>query len=566
MKIKNPLRIYDIREILTIRELIETSAFEFSDNTAFLIKKDGEVKNITYREAFSDMKALATYMNSLGLQGKKVAIIGNNSYQWALTYLAVCAGVGVVIPLDKELQPDELKYLLKISGTSAVMLSKEAESKIGELDPGLSVLRADDYDSDIERGNALIDGGDESYALHKIDPRGLGVLIYTSGTTGVAKGVMLSQYGICSNIVHVLRRVYLGPEDRALSVLPLNHTYECIAGFLSFIYAGASIAYNGSLRSLAADFQLYKPTVFVTVPLIVEKFHDKIMKEYASLHGGKAILGAQRNLSSLGGKTYKRHLFASVHRFFGGNLRAFLCGAAALSPEVFEDFEKFGFDVYNGYGLTETSPVCIMHTDDYRSKNDIGIPLIGVKVKLSDASETTGIGEITVKGDNVMLGYYENPGETARVIDSDGWFHTGDLAFVNDKGAYSIVGRSKNMIVTSNGKKIFPEEVEYYLNLNKYIAECMVYGRKNDKGDTEVGVSVYPDMEAVKAELLKQKITEDSPEFAGKLTELVAAAVKEANEKLPPFKAIRYTFIRDTEFEKTSTRKIKRFAESNIVK
>lgn len=567
---QNKNMVYEVRPFRNFRELLEGSAENFAQRTAVLYsEKDGKVRQISYEQLMFDVKALAVYLDSLGLRGKKVAVMGPNSYPWMLTYLAVCCGVGVIVPIDKELKADELNGILTLSGTDAIVYDSTCAAAV-ESCIGDSVLRlsSESMDEYLAAGNALLADGNDSYDSYRIDSDALSVLIYTSGTTGVAKGVMLSQYNICSNIIGVRSRVMIYPYDRSLSVLPLHHTYECMAGFLSFLSAGASIAISGGLRHFTKDLQTFRPTVLVVVPLLLETLHSKLLRKYAEAKGGKLALGFGRAFSRTGTAVKLApgsSLFKPIHEFFGGKLNRVLIGAAALSPAATRDFEAFGYKVYCGYGLTETSPVCIMHNDFNRGAGHIGTPICGVRVRLdrsfAEEHDTKGVadgaGEIVVRGPNVMLGYYNAPEETARVI-RDGWFHTGDLATIDENGNYRIVGRIKNMIVTQNGKKIFPEELEYHLNKSAYISDSMVGGEDDGKGDVTVTARIYPDYEAVDIHLAQRGITPESPEYREELRRLIADEVTAVNKKFPSYKAIRNILIRREDFVKTTTKKIKR--------
>ncbi len=553
--------VYNVREISSIRELCDGSCENFSGNTAFVFREGDGVREVTYGEVYDNIKAFASYLRSLGLEGKKIAVLGKNCYEWALTYLTVCAGVGIIVPLDKDLSAEDIKYLVKDSETAAIVFAPEQAEKLDGIDDDVIKLSSADMPLYIAEGKKLRDEGDRAYEQHKINPYSLGILIYTSGTTGVSKGVMLSQYNICSNIVHVARRTAVYPYDRTLSVLPLHHTYECMAGFLSFFYSGASIAYNNSLRQLQADFVLFKPTVFVAVPVLLEKLYSMIVKKYAKMKGGKAVLAVQRSLSKLVGKaSSQRKVFATVNASLGGKLNRILCGAAALSPEAYHGYESFGYRVYVGYGLTETSPVCIMHHDGYTSADDIGYPLVGVSVKIVEPN-ADGVGELAIKGPNVMLGYYKNPEATAQVI-RDGWFYTGDLAKRLENGAYKIMGRIKSMIVLENGKKVFPEEIEYYLDSNKYVAESFVFG-KEENGVTTVTASIIPDNDAIDEELSKSgdKMTDEERE--NRIKAIIYSAVAGVNSHFAAYKAVKKIIIRKSDFIKTTTHKIKRLEEKN---
>lgn len=543
--------VYNVRDVRTIRELFETTVQEHSDKVAFLYRSGEAVREVTYDEAFADVRALATYLNSLGLSGKKIALMGKNCYNWALTYLAVTCGVGVIVPIDKELKSVDVENIMKLSGAAALIVTPELETLAAECSE--NVLSTAGMEQYLQCGRELMLQGDDSYDRHRIDPDALGVLLYTSGTTGAAKGVMLSQHNICADIVAVLKKVYVDSTERTLSILPLHHTYECTAGFLAMVYCGASIAYSEGLRRIPAELKLFQPTIFIGVPLIFETIHRNIVEKYSAVAAGRLLISAARRIPALRG----RKSFSKVHEFFGGKCRRLLCGAASMDPDIFRDYEMFGFDVYIGYGLTECSPVCIMHNDSYRCAEDIGEPLSCLKAKLIDVNED-GVGELAVKGTNVMLGYYNDPESTANAIDAEGWFHTGDLATVDDKGHYRIVGRVKTMIVTKNGKKIFPEELEVRLAGFPEVRESMAYGIQEGDGDTVVAVRIFPDNDVLAAKLGERAGDRDA------VLEHFTSIVKTVNKDLPHYKAIRKTFIRDREFAKTTTRKIKRADEENL--
>ena len=554
--------VYNIRDVLTFRDLIGGSAELYGDLCAFTFREGNGVREITYNEAYSDIRAFAAYLNSLGLNGKKVGIMGKNGYPWALTYLAVTCGVGVIVPIDRELKTEELRHVVEHSELSAIVYLPDGADKVENLPGDFLRLNTASMGEYIATGETLRAVGDTSYEQHHVDPHEMSILLYTSGTTGLAKGVMLSQYNICSNIMNVLRMISVGPEDRLLSILPLHHTYECMAGFLAPIYAGASVAYNDSLRRLTEDFKLFSPTVLVAVPLVLETLRNNIIKRYGKIKGGSALLAVQRRLSDAAralNPDAGRKIFSTVANAFGGRLTRILSGAALLPEHVHRDMERFGFKVYIGYGLTETSPVCIMHNDFYRAPDDIGYPIVGGQAKLVDPDEN-GVGELAYRGANVMLGYYKNPGETAKVL-RDGWFHTGDLARVKENGAYQITGRKKSMIVTQNGKKIFPEELEFYLAQSDAVAECMVYGEEGDH-DVIVTAAVFPNYPVIEERLAGEGIHPGDEHFDSRVREIITKAVKEVNEKLPSFRRIMKIYIRKTEFVKTTTRKIKRTDEN----
>lgn len=556
--------VYDVNQANCFREMMEYSAKHFADKTAFLVKKDnGEIQEITYQEFYLQIKQLSAYLNSLGLEYKRIAVIGKNCYGWALSYLAIGCGTGVIVPVDKELKSHDIKNILEMSESSAVIYENSLKDTIDQIDLDIIKLSMHGIEEFLRLGQQY-DEQNNSYCRHIVNPYEMGVLLYTSGTTGAAKGVMLSQYNICFDIYNVKKRVHVDCNDRVMSVLPLHHTYECTAGFLAMIYSGASISYLTSLRTVAQDFALYKPTIFITVPLLLENIHANILKKFAAIKGGMAVytvgMGITRAADILGIDLSDK-FFGQIHSFFGGKLKTILIGAAALSPTIFNDFKSFGFNMYNGYGLTETSPVCIMH-DDFmkREADNVGKPLNGGMAKIFEPNEN-GVGEIIYKGDNVMLGYYNNQAETDKVI-VDGWFHTGDMGFVDKNGYFHLQGRIKSMIVLPNGKKVFPEEMEILLSKKEYIKEAMVVGRESN-GEVIVCAKIFPDYEKANKHLLNKGIDKENANYDKEIKELITKQVKEVNRLLPGYKAIKSVEIRKTEFDKTTTKKIKRYNQDN---
>jgi long-chain acyl-CoA synthetase len=550
--------VYDVRDVADFRQLVTSSAELFGDRCAFLLREDGILRDVSYNEFFHDVQCFTAALRSEIKEDARVGVMGRNCYAWALSYLSVACGVGVVVPIDKELKGEELSSVAKKADLEAIICDDKLADMCAAC--GVKAIPFSSVSEMIIRGDSLREAGDRSFETHKIHRDELGILLFTSGTEGVAKGVMLSQYNICSDIVRVLRKINVTPNDRVMSLLPLHHTYECTAGFLSVLYSGASITYCEGLRTLQRDLSDYAPTVFVAVPLLLENFRKNILRNYKKIPGGSALLKAQRRLVKLGRSP--RAVFSQIHEFFGGRLRLMLCGAAPLAPEVFRDFEDFGIRVYCGYGLTETSPIAIMHSDFYSSPDDTGSPIPGMSVKLDIENPDDKSGELLLRGDTVMLGYLDNPDANKAAFTEDGWLRTGDIAEVDEHGHYRIVGRCKSMIVTKNGKKIFPEEVEHYLSESPYISECMVYGDEREH-DTVVTAVIRPDMDAVNARLKKDGVEADSVEYEEALKELMVSEAKEASSHLPPFKAIRAVKVRRSEFSKTTTHKIRRGDKTN---
>ncbi len=555
-----PEYVYNVRNINNFKEIYYQSLELFGDKTAFTFRNRDKVEEISYTRACEEIRALAVYLNSLGLENTKIAVTGKNSYGWAISYLAIGCGSGIIVPLDKDLSEEQCEFILADAGCSAVIISSELEEKFENINI-CNKLYMKDFPEYIAKGKELIAGGDSSFEDHSVDSKALGVLLYTSGTTGVAKGVMLSQYNICQDIVQVLKMFKLDQTDTCLSVLPLHHTYECTAGFVAMFFVGATIAYNNSLRQLHADLSLFRPTVFLAVPTVLEKFKNIILDKYSSITGGTALLSVQKAIAKISSTPVKKKIFSTVNNTFGGRLKRILCGAAALAPDTFMLYQAFGIKILIGYGLTETSPVSLMHNDGYNSPYDTGFPVVGTSAKIIEPNDE-GIGELAVKGPHVMLGYYNNPEETAKVL-RDGWFYTGDLAKVQPNGAISIVGRTKSMIVSLSGKKIFPEELEHHIAKCKFVAECMVFAPET-QGEPTVTASIFPRADKIKEHFEKQGLAEGTHEFEEAVKKLFTEEIKNINKKFPAYKAIKKVIIRKAEFEKTTTQKIKRQSADNL--
>lgn len=569
-------KIYQVRHIRDFRDLLEQSEERFSQKAAFWVRvRDGGFRSITYSHFKNDVDALGAALVSLGLRDAKTAVLGENRYEWCVSYLAVTNHNGVVVPLDKELPAAEKDNLLRRSDSKAIIFSGRYESDMLKLkregSPVKYFIHMDiEEDTDeflsfrklLEKGRQLLESKCIDLSKYEIDEIAMSILLFTSGTTDLAKGVMLSQKNICANIMGVLKTVHVDSNDISLSILPIHHTYECTIGFLAIIYSGGTIAFNEGLRHIQKNFLEVKPTILVTVPLLLENMHKKIWDQIRKKPGMAILVRTMMLIGSmlkLIGIDIRRTMFASVHRKFGGRLRLIVTGAAAIDKEVSNGLNSMGFKVLQGYGLTECSPLVIGERDNFYGNASVGIPLPGVEVKINNPDEN-GVGEILAKGDNVMLGYYEDEEATKRSL-RDGWFHTGDLGKIGKSGAYYITGRLKNVIVTKNGKNIFPEEVESYINRSPYVLESMVTGYEDDKsGDMLVGAHILPDLDAIRA-----KIKDKTPSIE-EIKKFISEAVKNANKDMPLYKRISTFTIRDSEFIKTTTLKIKRYAENASMK
>ena len=518
-------------EVTDLKDLLYKSATRYTRRAAFKLKdKIGNIYKVTYEKFKQDVMALGTALINLGLKDEYIAVTGKNSYNWAVSYLAATI-IGIVVPIDKELKSEEIINFLNVSSSKAILgddkYINELISKKSEITNKNTLFINFNSEKDtntymsysllLDAGYNQLEEGNKDFDNIKIDPDAMKILIFTSGTTGNAKGVCLSHKNIVSNIMSTFGIVKVKRSDQVLSILPLHHTYECTLGFLLVIYSGGCISYCEGLRHITNNILEFKPTVILCVPLLLEK--------------------------------------TKVKNSLGGRLRAFIVGAAPLSPDVITSYKNLDIKSIQGYGLTECSPLVAGNNDFYINPDAVGLPIPNVSYKI-DKPDSSGVGEILVKGPNVMLGYYEDEAGTAKVL-KDGWFHTGDLGRVDDDGWLYITGRLKTVIVTQNGKNIYPEEIEHYLNENPLISESLVTGLPDYK-DEEVYVNaqIFPNIDAIK-EYLKVSLPQKEEIFA-----VIKDIVASVNKKLPNYKHIKSFIIKDEEFEKTTTQKIKRFGKN----
>ncbi len=539
-----------MRKIENFCELLYTSAKLYCEKKAFIFKdNNGKICSVSYNEFKNDVESLGKILLKKGYKGKHIALCCKNCYEWCVVYFAVTCFVGVVVPLDKELPEEEIENILNFSQCDVIFGDNLTLKKIKDenilkinIDTGI-INHCSNFSDMLSEGKTL-----DMELKEQKQKDELSILLFTSGTTGMTKGVMLSQKNICSDMVSVVSKVEITKDDVSLSVLPLHHAYECIA-FLMVIYCGGTIAFSKSIRTLREDFASFRPTVFVCVPLILEKLYAAILKRMQET-GKRRQAQLVSKMAPLMSREHRKKAFWAIHSFFGGRLNKIIVGAAALDEKIAGDFVAFGFDVIIGYGLTECSPIVICNDVRTPTVNSIGKPLDSAEVKIIDKDEE-GIGELCVKGPMVMLGYYKNPEATGKAV-KNGWFMTGDLGFADKNGYYHITGRKKNVIVTKNGKNIYPEELEHYLLRNPVIKEVVV---SSERGDI-ITAHILPDTEQI---LLRHRENELT---ASDIKKAVTEAVRTVNKKVPSYKNIRDIIIRDKEFNKTTTHKIKRTPEN----
>lgn len=554
-------RFYNADHLRDMQELVRRAGVLFSDRIAYKeLSEDRNILEYTYRRLEDDINAFGTKLLSMGMKGYHLAILGENSYAWVVSYLSVVNGVGVAIPMDKELTEEELAKLFIKSDTEAVIFSKTFFMNIKNILPlcpkikTCIVMNPEEDEPDffsmekmIKEGKELIEKGDRNYLNVKIDRETMCEIVFTSGTTGANKGVMLSHKNIMTVVYGAI--ALCGPKGVSFSVLPINHTYECSCHILGAIYSGMTICFNDSLKRVVENMKLFKPNMSIMVPLFLESMYKNIWKE-----AGKNNLADHlrygiwySNLLRKIGIDLRRLFFKPVLVNFGGNLNQIVCGGAPLRSEIIKGLEDMGIEILNGYGITECSPLVSSNMSAWKKKDSVGRVMPGIQVRINDPDDK-GKGEIQVKGDNVMLGYYEDPVNTQRSFTEDGWFKTGDLGTLDNDNFLYINGRAKNLIILSNGKNVHPEEIEDVITRKlTYVKEVVVYSPAFADGSEEsIYAYVYLDQESIEnSEIvdIQKKLDHD---------------IELMNHTLPVYKRVAHIQISETEFEKTTTKKIKR--------
>ena len=565
--------IHKFTKFTDLKDMITKSKEKFGNNTAYILKEgEGKYKNVTYNEFVDEINALGTKLIDMGLKDKRIAVISDNRYEWAVDYLAVVAGTGIVVPLDKALPNNEIESLVQRSEVEAIFFSNKYDEVINKMKTEQNTkikyfisMDLDKKENDIysqkeltEQGKELIEKGNREFLDAKIDPEVMGIMLFTSGTTAMSKAVMLSHRNICANLFDIGSVIKLDENDRMLSFLPLHHTFECTVGFLYPISTGGSIAFCEGIRHIADNAKEYKVTAMISVPILFEAMYKKIMKGIEKKGKLKTV---QRGIKISQfllkfGIDIRRKLFKEILDNLGGEARLFVAGGAALAPETEKGFNEFGVKMLQGYGLTESSPVIAAEDDKYQRLGSIGKAFPSLDVKIDNPNEE-GIGELLAKGPSIMMGYYNNEEATKETLDEDGWLHTGDLARIDEDGYIFISGRKKFVIVLKNGKNIYPEELETVVNNIEGVTESFVYGKPEDDGDYKICAKIVYDKEVVEKvygvtneEEIKQAIWQE---------------VKKANKTMPAYKYVREIIVTDKPLIKTTTQKIKRFEEIKTV-
>ena len=566
-------RIFEATEYKNMRELIETSAEKFGDRIAFTIKKkDGkkvEYDNRTYKDLLEDVNEFGTGIYSLGFKGKRIAIVGKNRYEWVVAHLANLMGGIVCVPLDKDLQFDELESSLIRSKADAIVFDAKLTDLMKQLkESGKTNLTEyicmsenegfKSFEEIKDLGEDLLENGNKDFLNAKIDENELAILLFTSGTTSASKAVMLSQRNVLSNVYDLQSVEDIREKDVNIALLPYHHIFGSTC--MVFVLAcGVKTVYADGLRYVKQNLAEYKVSMFVGVPLLVESIYKGIKKEIEK-QGKTKLINFAMKVSNFLLKLkidVRRKLLKQVLDGIGGALRFVIIGGAPADPEILKFFNDIGITTIQGYGLSETSPVAAAENYEVRKNGTVGYPMPSVEIEI-DNPDDKGIGEIKIKGPNVMLGYYEMPEKTAEVL-KDGWFYTGDLGCFDNKGRLMITGRIKNMIVLKNGKKIFPEEIETLVNRLDLVEESFVFGMPDEKDKNDVTLSVKA---VYNKDIAKEKYGEKTEK---ELYDILWNEIKELNKSFPSYKHIKKLILTDKELIKTTTKKVKRQEEMKII-
>lgn len=560
-------KYFKVHTVNDLKDLLYQSAKKYKNRIAFKLKdKAGKIYSIKYAEFKNNVEALGTSLIDLGLSNAPIAIIGKNGYPWITSYFA-SAIVGTVVPIDKELHVDDVINFINISGSKAIIGDQKYIKNIvdnkSKLNSDIIFISIDNTSIDnniinfselLSKGFEKVQNGNTSFSDIQIDPDDMHILLFTSGTTGNAKGICLSHKNICSNVMSVAQIVKVDKSTVVLSILPVHHTYECTLGHILVLYGGGTITYCDGLRYINKNINEYKPSFVICVPLLLENVHKKIVKTLQKSLPAKYFNTDKHFIDAM--PVFLRLIVKNkIKKSLGGNIKTFIVGAAAINPNIIESFYKFGFKALQGYGLTECSPLVAGNNDFFYKSDSVGLPIPNVEYKINNP-DSQGNGEIIVKGPNVMLGYYNDPEATDNAF-KKGWFYTGDLGYIDNDGFLYITGRCKSVIVTQNGKNIYPEEIEYYLNESPLVSECIVIGvnYENDR-ETYVNAKILPNLDYFKESLNKEDITDSD------INKEIKNVIAEINKKLPNYKHIKNFKIVKEPLEKTTTQKIKRFGNN----
>ena len=564
-------KVYEPRIVKNYREMIEYSVKNYADKIAYKYKKNGDLKQVeyvekTYEQVGRDIKAFATELLNKGLEHRKIVLIGNNRYEWCISYLAVTSANMIIVPLDKALPDNEIENLVTRSEADVAIFDKKYIDVMKKLKKDINVNlkmlicmdnikdnEVEKFSQLLQKGEELLKNGDNRYEKVEVNPDKMSIMLFTSGTTNLPKAVMLSQKNVCANLSDFASWVKLYPTDTLLSFLPIHHTFECTVTFLYGFYSGCTVAFCDGLKYIQKNLAEYKVSVFVAVPLVLETMYKKIQKAIQD-QGKEKLIHMMIKLSNglLKCKIdLRKVIFKQILDNLGGNIRLVLYGSAPMSKETIVGFNNFGIALVQGYGLTETSPVIAAESDKEKRPGAVGLALPSLNVKIDNPDEN-GEGEILVKGPSVMMGYYHNEEENKKAF-IDGWFRTGDYGYMTEDGFIYVTGRKKDIIVLRNGKNVYPQEIEFLINKLPYVTESLVYQREKDKTDTMLCAKIVYDKDIIK-ESFGEKTEK---EYKDNIWE----EIKEINKQLPVFKHIKKITITTEPLIKTTTQKVKRYEE-----
>ena len=550
-------RLYKYIEITDLKDMLKKSGEKYGEKIAYKIRQENGYKEITHNEVRKMVDGLGTKLIDMGLKDKRIAVIGENRYEWEIAYSSIVCGTGTVVPLDKSLPENELESLIERSKAEAIICSQKYVEILKKTKLKYIISMDLEKDNDgiisqkrlISEGIQLVKSGNTSFTNAKIDNEKMSIMLFTSGTTSISKAVALSHKNICSNLMDISSILDVNSSDVFLSFLPLHHVFECTVGFLFSLYVGAETVFCDGIRHIPENLAEYKVSVMASVPAIYERLF-KIIKKHLEKQGKVEQILEDEEKYKDSSMEKKKEVFKEIHDLLGGNIKLFISGAASLEPSIEEKFRRLGFNMVQGYGLTETSPVVAIGNKKYHKTGSIGKCVPSDEVKLLDVNKD-GIGELAVKGPNVMLEYYENKEATEKVL-KNGWFQTGDLARIDEEGYIFICGRKKSVIVLKNGKNIFPEEMETLINKEDGVEESFIFGKPISKDPNDIKIFV--------------KIVYNKENFEAKteteIKEYFNEKIKSINKTMPHYKAIRGIIISDKPLIKTTTNKIKR--EKNL--
>ena len=557
-------KIYDYLKINDLKDMLNKTGKLYADRPAYKIKvEEGKYQTYTHKEVRDMINALGTSLINLGLKGKRIAVIGENRYEWEIAYLSIVCGTGIVVPLDKSLPANELELLIERSDIEAIFYTKKYSDIIQNIKFSeknkLKHLISMDNDENFEgiysqkelirKGKKLIEEGNKEFLNAQINPKEMSIMLFTSGTTSKSKVVALSHENICTNLMDIGSVLDVTQEDVFLSVLPIHHVFECTVGFLFSLYKGAETVFCAGLRHIVENLNEYHVTVMACVPGIYERIFMMIRKKLEKQGKLEEILENEEKYKNFSMQK-KKEVFKEIHNMLGGKIKLLISGAAALDKTIEERYRLLGLNLVQGYGLTETSPVVAVGTNKNYKLGSIGKTVPSVEAKLVDVNDDR-IGELVVKGPSVMLGYYENEKVNVKSL-QDGWFYTGDLAKIDEEGYIFICGRKKSVIVLKNGKNIFPEEMENLVNKIEGIKESFIFGRiqSNDENNIKINVKIVFDRDVIK-DVYKVEKDED-------IYKVLSKKIKEVNQTMPSYKAIRGIMLTEEPLIRTTTNKIKR--------